>query len=482
MAVEAEVVEAPTQALAVVAPRPVSGLELWEPEQLRQAIARERALREVMIEYVRSELKDGVHFYTRKLFAGGGDDGEGREGKQKPSLTKEGALNICHLLHCRPGRPEVEREYHEGGHITITTRVPLLSLQTGEVVAEGEGLCSTLESKYAYRWLWPSQVPAAERAGMVTRRFKNRAGQWVEQYRIDNEAVADQLNTVLKMSYKRSLVAGVLQLPTVSEIFTQDLEDHAGDDDDDGAGGESGDKITPESRRTRLEERGAGAAPADLSRLPRSEIRNRVSSRLHALAPGPAGKAERGRLIGFAFGDDVVGWGAVEELPLSKLRVGLGKLLDYTPPPPPADEDDVPLGGEAEAHLAAMRHEAQAGAPVAGASGTPAEGSPPVEGAAGQELGPPTWSADALGYLPVAKVTQLRTWATGLGLLAELEALLQECQGYKTAPQVDEAMLLHCISAVAFAYDAKLARGAGAPTTPAAGEPAYEREPGEDDA
>ena len=40
-----------------------------------------------------------------------------------------------------------------------------------------------------------------------------------------NDDLADQYNTVLKMSNKRSLVAAVLNVTAASDIFTQDIED-----------------------------------------------------------------------------------------------------------------------------------------------------------------------------------------------------------------------------------------------------------------
>jgi hypothetical protein len=66
---------------------------------------------------------------------------------------------------------------------------------TGEVIAEGIGVCSTLESKYVDR-------------------------------------PRDSENTVLKMAQKRALTAGVLNGFALSDRFTQDIDEAADDDEE----------------------------------------------------------------------------------------------------------------------------------------------------------------------------------------------------------------------------------------------------------
>src|SRR5208337_3655678 len=46
-------------------------------------------------------------------------------------------------------------------------------------------------------------------------------------YRVPNLDVADQINTILKMSQKRALVAATLIVTGLSDHFTQDIEDYA---------------------------------------------------------------------------------------------------------------------------------------------------------------------------------------------------------------------------------------------------------------
>jgi hypothetical protein len=65
MGSEAEVIDMPGQAETALTVRPhAAGLELWSPDELRATIAREKLQREIILEYVRGEMKEGQHYYT----------------------------------------------------------------------------------------------------------------------------------------------------------------------------------------------------------------------------------------------------------------------------------------------------------------------------------------------------------------------------------------------------------------------------------
>lgn len=188
-----------------------------ELAKLQQMIASEDGRRRVLRDYLERNMKPQLHFY----WLSERDRADGR----KPSLSKDGAMNLAELYRCRID-PTREIEHEPGGHMTVVTRVRLVHRESGEVVATADGLCTTHESKYAYRWIFGSEAESLgiDKAVAPKRTIKTKRGDAL-QYRIPNEAIADQHNTVLKMSFKRAAVAASLLLPMVSELFTQDLEE-----------------------------------------------------------------------------------------------------------------------------------------------------------------------------------------------------------------------------------------------------------------
>jgi hypothetical protein len=187
----------------------------WTPDALREEIAREKELRTIVIEYYRESMQEGHHFYRI-------DD----DPKKKPSLSKEGALNLCNLFKVRAEPDAPVETLTADGHYTVRYRMNLVSIRTGEIVAYGDGLCTTRESRYAYRWAFASEVPSnIDREQLIKRERQSKTGKPYIQYKLPNQDLADLYNVVLKMSEKRALVDGVLKLPLASELFTQDLEE-----------------------------------------------------------------------------------------------------------------------------------------------------------------------------------------------------------------------------------------------------------------
>ena len=207
---EPSVQENQTHAVTVM---PSRSMMSWQPDELRQRIAQEKELRQIVIEYYRSEMKPDVHYYTM---------GDG----QKPSITKEGGLNLCSLFNVVPHPDDPVETYFDDGHLAVRQRVRLYN-QAGAEMAIGDGYCTTRESKYAYRWSFASDVPAHLDKGTLRKRTVGRTQKYT-QYRVPNEELADLYNTVTKMAFKRGLTAASLCLPLVSELFTQDLDETNG--------------------------------------------------------------------------------------------------------------------------------------------------------------------------------------------------------------------------------------------------------------
>lgn len=192
--------------VAVVAgPRPVRLLRpIAQPAQVIEAQNEARAM-------VHQALKEGRDYGK---IPGTGD---------KPSMLKPGAERVALAFGCFYGEPKlVEKEvdhdrvvrwvkrkkvwYTERGGARkfkweeesgeslglyrYVLEVPVIERGTGEVVGSGVGACSSMESKYVDR-------------------------------------PRDSENTVLKMAFKRAMVAACLVTFGLSDEFTQDVEDMA---------------------------------------------------------------------------------------------------------------------------------------------------------------------------------------------------------------------------------------------------------------
>ncbi len=155
------------------------------------------------------------------------------EGVEKPFLMKPGAEKIALTFGLRH-EVQTETTYHNNGHITVHAKVILYHRKTGEKAGEGEGMATTLEKKYRYRWDDLGEVPkewwdmtAVEREekfgkDVVARKKK---GKWHLFRKVEYADPADYWNTVLKMAIKRAYVAAVISTTAASEFFTQDVED-----------------------------------------------------------------------------------------------------------------------------------------------------------------------------------------------------------------------------------------------------------------
>src|SRR4029453_17264403 len=118
---------------------------LAQAEKIKQAMTR--------------AMEEGVHFGTIP-------------GTPKPTLFKAGAEKLCLLFRMDPQYESTEQ--NDGDHLTVKSKCVLGHVPTGQPLGSGEGLCTTRETKYAYRKKEGRRVPNAD--------------------------LADQHNTVLKMA------------------------------------------------------------------------------------------------------------------------------------------------------------------------------------------------------------------------------------------------------------------------------------------
>ena len=150
----------------------------------------------------------------------------------KPTLLKPGAEKIAKLLELADSYEILDRQenWEEGSFFRYIIRCTLTHIGTGLVVSQGLGECNSMESKYRFRWVWSSD---AKQIGIDTdikttknvwRRINTKNGV-VFQFRVLNDDIFSQVNTLLKMAKKRALVDASLSAGRLSDIFTQDIED-----------------------------------------------------------------------------------------------------------------------------------------------------------------------------------------------------------------------------------------------------------------
>lgn len=205
----------------------------WSPEKFEDAKAFLQHLRA----FVQSQMIEGEHY---GVIPGTGN---------KPTLFKPGAELLkealgysVEALDCIEERIELTPE-----PFFLYRYRCVITSPHGRRVGICEGSCNSRESKYAYRWAWPSEISPQERAGKETRIVETKRGR-VVQYRIPNPNPYDTLNTVAKMAQKRAFVGAVLMAARASVFFTQDIEDF--DESDTGATAAPG-RLSGATRRRR---------------------------------------------------------------------------------------------------------------------------------------------------------------------------------------------------------------------------------------
>lgn len=153
-----------------------------------------------------------------------GHDYDTIPGTQKPTLLKPGAEKLLMLLGLTSEYEIVERVEDYNREIFAYTIRCILS-KGNHKIAEGLGSCNSKEDKYRWRWVKEGDIPLDADKDTL----KNRTTRYGSvQYRIENDEICSQANTILKMAKKRAQVDATLTVAALSEIFTQDIEDMRG--------------------------------------------------------------------------------------------------------------------------------------------------------------------------------------------------------------------------------------------------------------
>lgn len=140
-------------------------------------------------------------------------------GTLKPTLLKPGGEKICMVLGVNPEYELMDTtQDYEKGFFAYNIRC---TLKKGtRHVAQGVGNCNSFEKRY--RWINSDYIPE-DVDPTSARQFIDKYGR--RKYKIPNPNPWDLANTILKIAKKRAFIDAVLQVASLSEIFTQDLED-----------------------------------------------------------------------------------------------------------------------------------------------------------------------------------------------------------------------------------------------------------------
>lgn len=154
---------------------------------------------------------------VQKTLKEGHDFGE-VPGTNKPTLLKPGGEKICMLFGLNPEYDFLQTtEDYDKEFFSYNIKCTLF--RNGQAVAQGVGSCNSKEKKY--RYINVDTIPANYIG--PSEEFTDKYGR--TKYKISNPDVCSLVNTILKMAKKRAFVDAVLQVASLSEVFTQDLED-----------------------------------------------------------------------------------------------------------------------------------------------------------------------------------------------------------------------------------------------------------------
>lgn len=140
-------------------------------------------------------------------------------GTNKPTLLKPGGEKICMMMGINPEYDFLDKiEDYQKGFFAYNIKCTLKKLDMN--VAQGVGSCNSYEKKY--RWVNVDTLPD----GVDPTTVENVTDKYGRhKYKIPNPNVCDLANTILKMAKKRAFIDAVLQVASLSDVFTQDLED-----------------------------------------------------------------------------------------------------------------------------------------------------------------------------------------------------------------------------------------------------------------
>lgn len=185
-----EVIEIPTERTTALA------LTRDAVEQLKQ----HRAL---LMEYVKSQLRDEVDYGVVP-------------GTDKPTLYKPGGEKLRALFSLQTETVMADKEIDRPGNFAMFTYRTSIRDKYGNLLATCEGSCNSQEKKYRERKVW-EWVTMRRQDGST---YRDRVLKGTEA-----TPVCDVLNTLQKMAQKRAFVGAIILATGASDFFNQDIDD-----------------------------------------------------------------------------------------------------------------------------------------------------------------------------------------------------------------------------------------------------------------
>ena len=160
-----------------------------------------------------------MQLVVQKTLKEGHDFGE-VPGTSKPTLLKPGGEKICMLFGLNP-EYEFLQSTEDYDKEFFSYNIKCTLYRNGQAVAQGVGSCNSKEKKY--RFINVDAIPEnyIGQSETITDKYGRT------KYKINNPDICSLVNTILKMAKKRAFIDAVLQVASLSEVFTQDIEDMA---------------------------------------------------------------------------------------------------------------------------------------------------------------------------------------------------------------------------------------------------------------
>ncbi|MDR0476133.1 MAG: hypothetical protein LBH43_21005, partial [Treponema sp.] len=208
------------------------------------AVAAANAVRELSVIEVKAQVAK-VQGLMRELMIEGTHYGESFEGDTKKNLLKPGADKLCFMFRLRPDFTQEIKEL-PNAHLEVITKCRIFHIESGQKIAEGVGLATTMEKKHRWRNA-ARKCPDCGKETIIKGK-EEYGGGWVcfgkkggcgakfkendplitgqNAGKVENTDIADTYNTVIKMSKKRAYVDATITACAASDIFSQDAEDY----------------------------------------------------------------------------------------------------------------------------------------------------------------------------------------------------------------------------------------------------------------